>query len=278
MKLARRFPVTTYVVMAFVFTYPVGIAAYIGLSGLQTSLGTDVDGLNDSLMRFGPSFAALFTLLLIDGKSGVAGLVRRLVRHPGPAWLLLSAVCLPPLILILTFFIRGYAGTAPDGGYLGLLATFGVNLTAIALVGAGIGEELGWRGFMLPQLAKRLGALLATCWVALAWLLWHGPAFLLADKGEADPFLPFVAIMLPLSAVLTWVYYRSGQGLLAPVLLHASLNASFYTLVETYPKLEAAPEFQPGFDWMLAGLWWIAAIALMVFVGPRLGASEDTRR
>lgn len=267
-----------YVVLAFFFTYIVGLAAYIVLNNLQEALGTEIGGLNDSVMRFGPSLAALLILLLIDGKAGVAGLLWRLVRRPGPAWLLLSALLLPPLILSLTFVFRGYGGTAPDGGYAAMLTVFAVKFATIAIVGAGLGEELGWRGFMLPQLARRRGALLATFWVALAWLLWHVPAFLLADKGEADPFLPFVAIMLPLSAVLTWVYYRSGEGLLAPVLLHASLNASFYTLVEAYPDLEAAPAFQPGFDWTVAGLWWLAAIGLVIVAGPHLGQRFGARR
>ncbi len=278
MNLARRYPVTIYVISAFLITYVLGLAAYLGLSSLQAALGTEIDGLNDSVMRFGPSLAAVFVLSLVAGRSGVTELLSRLVRRPGPVWLLLAAVFLPPFIVVLSFVFRGYGGAAPDGGYAALLTSFAVNLAAIALVGAGIGEELGWRGYMLPRLAERHGVMLATFWVALAWLLWHGPAFLLADKGEADPFLPFAAIMLPLSMLLTWAYYRSGEGLLAPVLMHASLNASFYTLVDAYPALEAEADFQPGFDWTLAGLWWLAAIGLIFAVGPRLGARFSSGR
>lgn len=269
---------TIYVISAFLITYALGLGAYLGLSSLQEALGTDIGGLNDSVMRFGPSLAAVLVLLLVAGRSGVTELLLRLVRRPGPAWLLLAAVLLPPFIVVLSFVLRGYGGAVPDGGYASLLSTFAVNLATIALVGAGIGEELGWRGFMLPRLAERQGVMLATFWVALAWLLWHGPAYLLANKGEADPFLPFAAIMLPLSMLLTWAYYRSGEGVLAPVLMHASLNASFYTLVDAYPTLEAEADFQPGFDWTMAGLWWLAAIGLVLTVGPLLGARSNSGR
>ena len=47
-----------------------------------------------------------------------------------------------------------------------------------------LGEELGWRGFLLPRLAARQGPLRASLVVGLLWGLWHLPAFWLPGTGK----------------------------------------------------------------------------------------------
>jgi membrane protease YdiL (CAAX protease family) len=111
---------------------------------------------------------------------------------------------------------------------------------------------------------------MASIFVAAAWLAWHVPGYLLTDKSSADPFLPFAVISLPFSIVFTWIYYRSRQSLLLPILLHGSINASFYSLVALSPPVTASTGFQPAFDWVLAILWSVAAIILLTFSKGRL--------
>jgi membrane protease YdiL (CAAX protease family) len=41
----------------------------------------------------------------------------------------------------------------------------------------GLGEEIGWRGFALPQLQKGRSTLSATLILAGLWALWHFPQF-----------------------------------------------------------------------------------------------------
>ena len=48
-----------------------------------------------------------------------------------------------------------------------------------------IGEEIGWRGFLLRGLLNRQSPLVATLVVAVVWTLWHSPLYFI-------PGMPFV--------------------------------------------------------------------------------------
>ena len=73
------------------------------------------------------------------------------------------------------------AGELPSvgdfGRYSGLPA-LGVVPIAVIVILVTFGEETGWRGFALPVLQRRHGALVAALLVTPIWALWHLPYFL----------------------------------------------------------------------------------------------------
>ena len=264
MTLIRRHPALTFFVIAVVMTYGIGIAGHFALSRLQSTLGTAIPNVNDSVMRFGPSLAGLAAAWITLGRHEVWNILRRIGRWRAPIHVWLAAVALPPALIVVSFALLGQGAK-----WSSIDMELGVEVFAIqmllAVLFAGLGEELGWRGFMLPRLAERNSFFLASVLVGLAWLAWHLPAYVLFGKGDDDPFLPFATIVIPFSIMLTWTYYRPGESLLFPILLHGSINASFYTLQALFPHVVAGAGFQPGFDWALAGLW--VTVALITLLG-----------
>jgi membrane protease YdiL (CAAX protease family) len=106
-----------------------------------------------------------------------------------------------------------------------LLGLVGVFLM-ITFVGS-LGEEVGWRGYALPQLQRRFSPLVATVILAPLWFCWHLPQFFVIqsyrDFGPAD----YVGMFLGLgcgAVVLTWLYNRSGGSLLLVVVWHGVYN------------------------------------------------------
>jgi membrane protease YdiL (CAAX protease family) len=67
------------------------------------------------------------------------------------------------------------------------LATFAMNipllLTAqlVASLPRALGEEIGWRGFLLPRLVERFGFTTGCFSGGIIWALWHSPVLLGAD-------------------------------------------------------------------------------------------------
>jgi membrane protease YdiL (CAAX protease family) len=102
-----------------------------------------------------------------------------------------------------------------------------------------VGEEVGWRGYALPQLQRGLRPLPASLILAVAWWLWHLEFFLLDDV----PLARFPAYLVEVAAVaiiLTWLYNRSGGSILLAVVFHAAYNAgSFSALISTMMTLLA---------------------------------------
>jgi uncharacterized protein len=116
---------------------------------------------------------------------------------------------------------------APDwivvGGYFLLIGSAGMALSmAFAL-----GEEIGWRGFLTPQLTARFGFKAGALLTGAIWTAWHLPLVFFADYNSAGPswfgVTCFAALMLGMSVIMAWLRLRSGSLWTAAV-FHASHN------------------------------------------------------
>jgi membrane protease YdiL (CAAX protease family) len=87
-----------------------------------------------------------------------------------------------------------------------------------------VGEELGWRGWLLPRLLESHTRLVATLLTATAWSFWHGPLLLSSPLTTAL----FLAATLGLSFQFTWIWAHSGQRLFLVVLAHATVNTPIF--------------------------------------------------
>ncbi len=92
---------------------------------------------------------------------------------------------------------------------------------------ATLGEELGWRGFLVPELAK-ITSFKNVGWISgLIWAFYHFPAILGADYLGTAPrwssVLCFTLQIMSLSYIYAWMRLRSGSVWTA-VILHAMGN------------------------------------------------------
>jgi membrane protease YdiL (CAAX protease family) len=87
----------------------------------------------------------------------------------------------------------------------------------VNLVFFGLGEEVGWRGFLQPRLQGRFSLLGAAGLVSLPWALWHLPSFGISPSYRAMPlmgFLGFAASIWVASLIFAWLL-QVGRGQLA---------------------------------------------------------------
>ena len=90
-----------------------------------------------------------------------------------------------------------------------------------------LGEELGWRGFLVPELA-RISSFTRTALISgAAWSVYHYPLIVFADYNSGTPAwfaLPvFTWMVVASSFVYAWLRLKSGS-LWTTVILHASHN------------------------------------------------------
>lgn len=104
-----------------------------------------------------------------------------------------------------------------------LLATVGVLASCLSA----LGEELGWRGFLIPQLAKITSYPRVAMVSGAIWALWHYPIILFADYRGGGPLwyslVCFTVMVLGISFLFAWMRLKSGS-VWTGVLLHASHN------------------------------------------------------
>jgi membrane protease YdiL (CAAX protease family) len=110
-----------------------------------------------------------------------------------------------------------------------LMILFAATLGMLDFSGA-LGEEIGWRGFLVPalyQLTK--GNFTATVLInAVIWAVWHAPIIFLSSYNNPGvprwySFCCFVILNIGGATIVNWYRLRSGS-LWTGVLLHNSHN------------------------------------------------------
>jgi uncharacterized protein len=106
---------------------------------------------------------------------------------------------------------------------LGLLATVGLLPGAVFA----LGEEIGWRGLLVPELA-RVTSFTSTALISGAvWSVYHYPLILFSDYTSGAPrwyaLLVFTWMVTVSSFIYAWFRLKSGS-VWTGVLLHASHN------------------------------------------------------
>ncbi len=137
---------------------------------------------------------------------------------------------------------------------------FALTLAPLINTLLALGEELGWRGFLLPEMLP-LGQWRAILLSGVIWGFWHAPAILQGHNYPSQPVLGvflMVVFTVLLGAFFSWLYLRTGSPW-APALAHGSLNA-----VAGLPLL-----FLTGVDITIGGTLasLIGWIPLVLFVG-----------
>lgn len=188
----------------------------------------------------------VFVLMWCPGIAAIAVrlLFQRNLQGCGWKWratpLEIVSYLLPPALALVVYgavWLTGIGGfqagglvSGKDLGYqlplLGTIlirATLGFPKSAIFA----LGEEIGWRGFLVPELAQ-LGTFATTCWISGAmWAVWHYPLILFAGYNSGTPkwfaVLVFTWMIVASSFVYAWMRLRS-RSLWTAVILHASHN------------------------------------------------------
>jgi membrane protease YdiL (CAAX protease family) len=110
-------------------------------------------------------------------------------------------------------------------------ALFGIPTTMIFIVigtmAWALGEELGWRGFLVPRLYERFGLVKTSLISGLIWAVWHYPVLQGADYNAgtqpAYAVACFTVMVIGMAFLMTWL--RMASGSIWPcVLLHATHN------------------------------------------------------
>lgn len=197
-------------------------------------------GLFDWLVMWCPGFVAIGFVLARQSTLRDLGLVR--LGGSNLAWgLLLPLAFTAPFYLLASGL--GYCRLVPSGlsGHV-----ISVLLILPGSFGRALGEEIGWRGFLFPQLRKRFSFAHASLTTGAVWALWHFAVIIQGAYLDASHvplgagLLLFTVSMVGQTFVYTWLRERSGSVWPAAC-VHASYNW-FTQRVMTEHVLKATPQ------------------------------------
>jgi uncharacterized protein len=117
-----------------------------------------------------------------------------------------------------------HLGTGPGVLNATLILTFGVLQSGVSATG----EEIGWRGFLVPVLAQRFKFSGVALISGLVWALWHYPLIIFGTYSSSAPkwmaVLSFTVMIIATGSLAAWLRLRTGSVWPA-AMLHACHNA-----------------------------------------------------
>lgn len=227
--------ILTFLVLVFVFS-----SAPYALMIHTHHIGAG-NGMVVRLVMWCPTLAALATCALFRIDLGSLGWKWRPAKYEALAYVLPLLYALPVYLacwvavkgsFAFDDFARQVAESYAMAG-LPRLVALGLGIPLLAVLGmttslsTALGEEIGWRGFLLPRLTGRFG-FTAGCLISGAvWALWHYPGLLWADyNAGTDPrygLTCFTIMVIAMAFPMGWLRLKSGS-LWPCAVLHASHN------------------------------------------------------
>ncbi len=180
----------------------------------------------------GPLVGAIISTSILDKKQGMKKYFQeRFLKLPSAKWILIGFL-MPILFFVLIYLFLGiFTGEWTNLSEIGLNSKVPfTNIFSIWLLWCffyGVGEESGWRGFLMPELTKKYKARISTLYTAFIWAPWHLPVFFY-DKdfiamGLVGAFGWIVGIIFG-SFLLGWLAKQSNWNLWPVILWHGTFN------------------------------------------------------
>ncbi len=222
------------------------------------------------LVGYGFGFSAILITGITQGKKAIIALLRRfLIWRVGWKWYL-AALAIYPMVFLAAALLNSLITNQPldfSQVFARQILPAKANLAALVLPffffdALTNGEEIGWRGYVLPRLQARRGALAASLSIGLIWGFWHLPKYL---DASFQVFALFMVKTMIDSVLYTWLYNNTGGSLLLTTLLHAAGNTAGVFL----PVRFAGPGGDVNLLVLLVALELVAALGVIAATGSQ---------
>lgn len=219
----RKHPAISLFVLAMIFGTALVLALAVGwLPPAAAQLGA-----------FSSSLAAIVLVVVEGRKGGFRELLGRfLIWRVGIQWwaIALFFAIVPSVAGLYLFHLFG--GPPVDWSGLPPLYTV-IPMFILLTIAAGIGEEFGWRGFLLPRLQTRYNALVSALIVGVIWAIWHTPLFFLKGTAQYEfrlqggllpAILAYSVFVIVTSIQFAWVFNNTKGSVLLAAVMHGASN------------------------------------------------------
>lgn len=228
-QVMQKRPLFFFFLLSYAFSWMISLPYVLSIWGILQ--GDYIIGL--ALKQWaGPVLAAIVMTGIMEGKPGLLSLWGRVKEwRAGWQWYVFILLGIPALVL-LGVIIQPGALAGFQGFTLKVLASYPVYLVAV-FIWVGLPEEIGWRGFALPRMQSRFGALASSLLLGVLWAFWHLLYFLLPDHGGGPGtgviafltnFSIFCLMVVAVTIIFTWVFNHTRGSILIAGLVHTAID------------------------------------------------------
>lgn len=231
----QRKQILSFLFLAFAFS---SVPYYLMIHSGRIGIG---NGMVSAFLMWCPGLAAFATCGLSGIDVGTLGWNWRPARYQAWAYLIPILYSLP-VYLGVWIFIRGsfsfstfvdsvgesFGTHSPRAAALLLGIPLYASIGVVGGVARTLGEEIGWRGFLLPRLVQQTGFTWGCLLSGCVWAVWHYPVLLFADynAGTSPAYALTCFTLMVFAASFIWGWLRlKSKSVWTSAILHASHNA-----------------------------------------------------
>lgn len=211
----------------------------------------------------GPAAAASLVALIVGGRPAFKKLWSQIgLWRVNWTWYGAAAVVFPVLVFIATWMYNLLPGN--ESLLIQQVSPATLLVIMIIMTISVTGEEVGWRGFALPELQRRWTALKASLLLGTLHTLWHLPFWMILGELERygwSYWLLSWAWILALTIYITWIMNNTGNSLLMVLLFHWSFNVITSAFL---PITSVVPAYI-----VLIGIAWLLVFGILAHYGPK---------
>jgi membrane protease YdiL (CAAX protease family) len=236
------------------------------------------------------SLAGIIMTLIEDGRDGLKLIFQRLlIWQVGLGYWLFALLFIFMAILIGSLANPFFNGDPPSLNNLGPMLEIIPLFISFTII-TGLGQELGWTGFLTPRLQANYSALTSSVIRAFLEVLWHLPLIFyarlqlpvladfpyggwIAQKGFFIALgVQFLVFLLPWSIFFTWIFNNTSGSLLLVVVLHGSEFWAAYWMLRT----GISPNNLDNY-WGYGAILVITAVVIVIMTGPQNLSGTQSR-
>jgi membrane protease YdiL (CAAX protease family) len=252
----HRYPVAAFFVLAFALG--AGTVYLVAQGVLPSGLAL--------ASVLSASVAGIIITAVVDGKAGLKRMLDQLlIWRVGIGYWLFALLFLVPTVLLGSLANPLFNGDSPD--FRGLYSPLQIIPLFVAFfIVSGLGQELGWTGFLMPRLQARFSALTSCAIRAVIVSLWHLPLFFYASlQHPAFTDFPYSGWIAQKGFLVAIAAHLLMFSLPLVCLLHLDLQQHQWEPVAVGCSahlggldclLDAECGDQPEQPRQLLGIWW----------------------
>lgn len=269
----KQYEIQAFFILTFLISLSVAIPLLLSLHGI---IKVQFPGFTGLVAGSGPGWATIILLAVLYGKEGLKDLGKRLIKfNINYKWYLFTLLITGVFILVSIWLPSLFGGNFPS--FMKNLPAL-IPTTIILTLSAGLGEEIGWRGFAAPKMQKKFSGLTTCIIMAIIWNIWHLALFFVPDGfhwqmwheiGFWPAFVGYGIFLFAISVIYTWSYNRT-KSLVLPMIMHGSMNGFSWFFSFNEIRILGA---MPVVIYMILSL--IVAVIILKYDGINLRWTEE---
>lgn len=186
-------------------------------------------------------------------------------------WMYFEIMHMLALVLVPDAFDTNIIKELGYGNEIALISPVVIMISCSIASFAALGEEGGWRGYMMPKLMKLMGMPQAIIIGGIIWGLWHAPLTCIGHNFGTDyPGFPYVGIIIMcvdctlMGIMLTFITVKT-ESIWPAAIMHAVNNGN-PSILKYYLNTEIFEKTYPGplVPWMLLAIPMIVIDVIII--------------